>query len=169
MCTRTKACNERARLRARRFVVVLGRAHSIVEHAGTCEHSRRKSMGYVTHQNTDMLQVQRRQVGFQRITVSQTCELLRQSKLLKNPMDLHLRRQLAIMIPQCIHLRCMRLPHTNHLKVLMVIRIQHEWRDPQRHRVAHKLIDAILRFPTLVLGDLIQSSSDGETTVGYIS
>ena len=75
-------------------------------------------------------------------------------------MDLHLRRQLAIMISQCIHLRCMRIPRTNHLKVLMVIRVQHEWCDPQRHRIAHKIIDAITRFLTLVLENLNESLSD---------
>jgi hypothetical protein len=78
-----------------------------------------------------------------------------------NTMDLHLRRQLAIMVSQCVHLRCMRIPRTNHLKVLMVIRVQHEWCDPQRHRIAHKIVDAITRFLTLVLENLTQSSSDG--------
>jgi hypothetical protein len=82
-------------------------------------------------------------------------------KLLKNAMGLHLCRQLAIMISQCIHLRRMRLPRTNHLKVLMVVRIQHEWCDSQRHRIAHKVVDAIPGFPILVLENLTQSSSDG--------
>lgn len=92
---------------------------------------------------------------------TRTCELLRQSNLLKNTMDLHLRRQLAIMISHCIHLRCMRLPRTNHLKVFMVIRVQHERCDSQRHCIAHKLVDAIPRFLTPVLENLTQSSSDG--------
>ena len=110
-----------------------------------------------------MLLVQRRQTGFQRIAVTQgRVNCLRQSKLLRNEkMDLHLRRQLAIIISQCIHLRCMRLPRTNHLEVLMVVRVQHEWSDSQRHRIAHKIVDAIPRFLTLVLENLMQSSSDG--------
>lgn len=125
-------------------------------------------VGYVTHQNTDMLLVQRRQTGFQRITLTQG-RALRQSNLLKNVMDLHLRRQLAIMISQCIHLRCVRLPRTNHLKVLVVIRVQHEWCDSQRHRIAHKLVDAIPRSLILVLNDLTQSSSDWRKRSGILA
>lgn len=84
-------------------------------------------------------------------------------------MDLHLRRQLAIMISQCIHLRCMRLPRANHLKVLVVIRVQHERCDSQRHRIVHKLVDAIPRFLTLVLENLTQSSSDGRQRSGTLA
>ena len=50
---------------------MLERAHSIIKNVETGEYCRRKSMGYITHQNTDMLLVQRHQTGFQRITVSQ--------------------------------------------------------------------------------------------------
>ena len=84
-------------------------------------------------------------------------------------MNLHLRRQLAIMISQGIHLRCMSLPRTNHLKVLMVIRVQHEWCDSQRHRIAHKIVDEIPRFPTLVLENLTQSPSDGRQRSGILA
>lgn len=64
----------------------------------------------------------------------------------------------------------MRLPRTNHLKVLMVIRVQHEWRDSQRHRIAHKIVNAIPRFPILVLlGNLTQSASDGRQRLGILA
>lgn len=64
----------------------------------------------------------------------------------------------------------MRLPRPNHLKVLMVIRVQHEWRDPQGHRIAHKIVDAILRFSTLILlGYLTQSASDGRQRLGILA
>jgi len=159
--TRTKACNARARFRAPHFVVVLEQVHSVIEYPKTCEHWHRESMG-IRHAPKH-----RHAPGSAPPNwfptyyyIARTCNLLRKSRLSKNATDLHLCRQLAIKISQCIHLRCMRLPRTNHLKVLMVIRVQHEWGDPQWHRIAHKLIDAIPRFLSPVLKYLIQSSSD---------
>ena len=75
--------------------------------------------------------------------------------------DSHLCQQCTVTVPQSFHLQCVSIANTNEVLVFMSIRVQHERCDSQRHRIAHKLVDAIPRFLTLVLENLTQSSSDG--------